>query len=276
MTKTVINCPATATLLDVQALLAEHRVTRVLVADPEGDPVGLISQKDVMKFLIRDKSMRGLEEMNAKEIMSADLVTINPRATMAEAAEIMIKKEISSLVVEDRKLEGILTKADVVTYMAGAGSDASVDQFQTPHPITAKPTQSIFCAIDLMLHDRISRVVVVDQDGNAVGIITLADLTFTGSMIYLSRLYAAGESILAPVFESCKFTVKDFMTPRPLCVNRNWDLAAAAKLMTRHRISGLPVTNDSGRLVGIVSKTDITRAVAHERNALTSQQAQVA
>jgi CBS domain-containing protein len=268
MTKTVINCLPTATFLDVQRLLMEHRVSRILVVSPKGDPLGIISEKDVMNFLLTDKSMRGLEEMHAREAMSPELFTIKSNSSMAEAAQSMIEEKISSLVVEDGQLEGIITKADVVTYLATEANNVSVHQFMTYNPITAKPTQSIFSAIDLMLRDKISRVLVVDQETKPIGIITPADLTFADSMIYISRLYAAGGASLAPVLHSCQIAVKDFMTLRPLCVNCNSDLTAAAKLMTRHRISGLPVTEDSGKLVGVVTKTDMTRAVAQENNRL--------
>ena len=52
------------------------------------------------------------------------------------------------------------------------------------------------------------------------------------------------------------------MTPNPLCVNQTSNLSSAAKLMSTHRISGIPVVDDSGKLTGIISKTDLTQAVA--------------
>jgi predicted transcriptional regulator len=60
-----------------------------------------------------------------------------------------------------------------------------------------------------------------------------------------------------------RITVRDFMTQQPLCINQNSNLAIAAKLMSAHRISGLPVQDESGKLTGIISKTDIAQAVAH-------------
>jgi CIC family chloride channel protein len=54
------------------------------------------------------------------------------------------------------------------------------------------------------------------------------------------------------------------MTPKPVTVSKSANLADAAELMTKHRISGLPVM-DKGKLVGIITKSDIIRAVAHEK-----------
>jgi CBS domain-containing protein len=275
MTKIVIKCLSDATLLEVRELLTEQRVTRILIVDPAGNPIGIISEKDFMDFLFCDKSMRGLEEIPAEEVMTSDLITINRYASMAEAAETMIEEEIGSLVVKDGQLEGIITKADIVTYVAATGNETPVGQYMTHNPATVRPSQSIFSTIDLLLRERISRVVVIDEESRPVGIIAPADLTFADSMVYLSRMYVAGGPPIAPVLHSCRVTVKDFMTKNPVCVNLNSDLATAAKLMTRHRISGLPVTDDAGKLMGMISKTDMTIAVAHKRNRLVSQKVQI-
>jgi predicted transcriptional regulator len=56
------------------------------------------------------------------------------------------------------------------------------------------------------------------------------------------------------------------MTEHPITLSHDSNLIDAARLMMKHDISGLPATDGSENLVGIVSKTDITRAVAYERN----------
>ena len=60
-------------------------------------------------------------------------------------------------------------------------------------------------------------------------------------------------------------TAVDIMTANPIVVNKDADLTAAAKLMARRAISGLPVIDGNGKLVGIVTLSDITRAVASLR-----------
>ena len=49
------------------------------------------------------------------------------------------------------------------------------------------------------------------------------------------------------------------MTPSPLTVDMNANIGDVARVMLRNGISGLPVVNGKGDLVGIVTKTDITR-----------------
>ena len=61
------------------------------------------------------------------------------------------------------------------------------------------------------------------------------------------------------------FIAADIMTPNPITVDVSEDVSTASLLMIRHGISGLPVVKNKS-LVGIVTKTDIVKAVASESN----------
>jgi len=54
--------------------------------------------------------------------------------------------------------------------------------------------------------------------------------------------------------------VGDLMSPEPIVVRADAPLAEAAHLIDRHAVTGLPVVNDAGALVGVVSQTDLVRA----------------
>ena len=274
MTKRVVSSSPQASLVDVQRLLAEEGVTRIVVVDSSGNPEGIVSEKDVMRFVLTDKTMRGFEEVHAQEVMSRGLSTIKPDARMTQAAEAMIRQKRSSLLVRNGEPEGIVTKTDVVKYLDAEGCGThSVGHFMTLHPVTVSPTQSIFSIVDLMSHREISRVIVVDDNDKPQGIITLADFSQRRaySLFNLSkRLIVTKDQTPAAFLEHAAaigLMAKHFMTQHPITVSHDSDLTSAARLMTKHDISGLPVTDDSRNLVGIVSKTDITRAAAYEKNA---------
>jgi CBS domain-containing protein len=55
-------------------------------------------------------------------------------------------------------------------------------------------------------------------------------------------------------------TVGELMTPDPVRVQSNAPLARAAHLLDQHHVHGLPVVDESGALVGVVSQTDMLRA----------------
>jgi len=58
--------------------------------------------------------------------------------------------------------------------------------------------------------------------------------------------------------------VGDLMTPDPVVVSESMPLVEAAKLMDLHGVSGLPVVDASGALVGVVSQTDLLHARSTE------------
>ena len=57
--------------------------------------------------------------------------------------------------------------------------------------------------------------------------------------------------------------VGDVMTPNPVSISEAASLAEAAGLLDSRKISGLPVTDTSGSLVGVLSQTDLIRAQAN-------------
>lgn len=55
---------------------------------------------------------------------------------------------------------------------------------------------------------------------------------------------------------------RDVMTEEPVCVDPQASIRELARLFEEHEISGAPVVNQSGQLIGIVSKTDLIRRCA--------------
>jgi CBS domain-containing protein len=272
MKRGIVTCSLEASLLDIERLLKEQQVSRVVVVDSDGSPVGIISEKDVTKFVLTDKTMRGFEDVHAKEAMSCGVMNIKPDARMAQAAQAMTGMKTSSLLVRNDEPEGIVTKTDVVKYLdTERCGHYSVGHFMTPNPVTVNPTQSIFSTIQLMSQNAVSRIIVVDDDKKLQGIITLGDFTQMSaySLINLSKKLLIRENETSARFlnragDFLDVKVKDFMTEHPLTLGHDSDLADAARLMVKHNISGLPVTDGHTDLVGVISKTDITRAAARE------------
>ncbi len=60
-------------------------------------------------------------------------------------------------------------------------------------------------------------------------------------------------------------TVEDIMTPEPIVLWADESVQAAARMLEENEISGAPVVDDAGCLVGVLSESDLVRARATER-----------
>ncbi len=271
MTQKVVTCTPTDSFLKIQQLMVDNGISRVVVVD-EDRTVGIITQKDITNFLVADKSVRGLEEIKAEEGMTTRRITATRNTSLSLIARTMIDKGISSvLIVDDKyKLQGIVTKTDITAWY-GATKDASkVKKFMTPKPVTVKPSQSVFLVASLMAKHAISRIIVISGVENKLaGIITESDMNITSRLLKPAKVLSDAKPLvvkgaLAPSKNVYLLTAGDIMTSDPVTVDKNADLTEAAKLMIKYKVSGLPVIEE-GELAGIITKSDIIRAVARQK-----------
>ena len=127
-----------------------------------------------------------------------------------------------------------------------------VRDLMTGAPITVSPETPMLDAQHLMLSNHF-RHLLVTKDDRLVGIVTDRDI----------RLNLPSPATSLSVWEinhlMTKLTVDQVMTESVITVGPDRDAADAARLMLDHKIGALPVT-DGGRLIGIVTETDMLRA----------------
>jgi CBS domain-containing protein len=136
MTTPVVTVRPETPLKEVARLLVEHRISGVPVVDDEGRVVGVVSEADFLAreageakparhslwwFVHPSGSRRStrLQATVAGEAMTTPAVTIGPDRPLAEAAALMIHRNVNRLpVVKGGRLIGILTRADIVRAFA--------------------------------------------------------------------------------------------------------------------------------------------------------------
>ncbi|MEM2021377.1 MAG: CBS domain-containing protein, partial [Zestosphaera sp.] len=169
----------------------------------------------------------------------------------------------------EQKLSGIITRADLVrAYAEKYHGKYEVSDFMNQSPPTVTLSHSIFYVIDLMNESGIGKVVVVDG-GKPVGVITKSDVMFMNieNLLSGSRLkFVKKRGISGRGFESVirMYSLPiagDVMSPNPITVRPSEDLSIAADVMTKNRIGTLPVVDDKGVLVGLLTKHDILNAL---------------
>jgi len=123
-----------------------------------------------------------------------------------------------------------------------------VGDWMTHNPVIVLPSTPLPAAYALMQERRVRRLPVMDG-GRLVGIVTLGDLR------------QANATVDNP--EAARMRVELVMTENVVTVTPQTALREAAKLMIRHKVSGLPVV-DGAELVGIITESDIFRALMSE------------
>jgi CBS domain-containing protein len=89
-----------------------HKDVGSVVITAHGKPVGIVTERDILKSLAYRKAMR--PETYVEVIMSRPLVTINSNTTIGDAAAVMAKNKIRRLLVkENGKYVGIVTQRDL-------------------------------------------------------------------------------------------------------------------------------------------------------------------
>ena len=273
MTQKVITCSPNDTFSQIQQLMVDNGIGRVVVVD-ENRPVGIITQKDIIGFLVADKSLRGLEDITARESMSTRLITARRSTSISLLARTMIDKGISSVLIVDDgyRLEGIVTKADIIKWYGAFHFELAfkVKEFMTTKTVTVKPSQSVFLVASLMSKRKISRILVVAGiENKLVGIISEADMTVTSRLLKPAKVLEDEKPLvvkgaIAPPGSAHLLTAGDIMTSELVTVDKNANLTEAAQLMAKHKFSGLPVV-EKEELVGIITKSDIIRGVARQK-----------
>jgi len=121
--------------------------------------------------------------MLLKEIMRADVIDVEPAATLQEAAQAMRDGKISSvLVTEDGYLIGILTERDMVKAVA-EGIDTEVvhvRDYMTPTPVAVNPDTSVEEGVKIMLEHGFRHLPVVDGERELKGVVSIRDLARAG------------------------------------------------------------------------------------------------
>ena len=270
--KTITVSPKT-TLLDARQILLRHRISRLIVSLNE-KPVGIITEKDVVRAIYQ-LGGKPIEAIRVDEFMSKKLISINEKDTIYDCAKLMLSNRISSIIVlkKDNSLAGIITKTDLASiFLTQASSTLQISKIMTKNVITVKPADSLLYVESVLVNNKISRV-VVERKKMPVGIITHRDFIPAKMPLWIKQ-YAdpkeTEEFTLGAHPHEYKsnqlnylltFIAADIMTPNPVVVDVKEDVSTASLLMIRHGISGLPVVRNS-LLVGIITKTDIVRAIA--------------
>jgi CBS domain-containing protein len=132
-----------------------------------------------------------------------------------------------------------------------------VRDVMTAEIVSVTPQTPVKRAIQLMHAHQITAMPVLDGQDGLVGVVSEADV-IRGSMIPDRR---AHEIPVRVERSSLPATVGDVMTPHPVTIRSDQDLAAAVELLADTQVKSLPVVDD-GHLAGMLSRRDLIAVLA--------------
>lgn len=253
-------------------LMLKNGIGRIVVVDHDGDPVGIVTDRDITHKLSGKGPAwrrRPIDKIAVRRVMNNNLITVAPGLNSKEAVELMLKNDIGSLpVIDQGELVGIITKTDLMkVYENKFKGKWRISELMSSKVVTVNENHAISHVINIMEENKIGRVVVI-RDSEPVGIITSENISFAqiedpGKGINVERIY-----FVRPVEGEGKRNVRmismmtagDIMTDRIVKLSSADDASEAAKVMMESEISGIPVVEDD-ELVGIITKTDIIKAI---------------
>jgi CBS domain-containing protein len=147
----------------------------------------------------------------------------------------------------------------------------------TPSVVTATPDMTIYDAARLFVDNHIGGMPVVDADGQVVGIISHSDLLHRveNDTCHQKRPWWLEFLLSSPREQAARYVkehghvVGDVMCDQVISISEDMPLDQIADLMERRHLKRAPVLKD-GKLVGIVSRSNLIRALASVAPAVDS------
>ena len=267
LAKSPIGIFKQSSMSDVIKKLLENRISRLVVLD-SGRPIGIISEKDVGFFLFNDSTKYGLDKIPISSIMN-EIEYVGGDTSIENGAKMLIDKKISSLCILENDQMGIFTKTDLARYYSENYSKKHrVADFMTPSYVSTHSATPLFKVLRKMLEHKISRIITKNQNEQPEGILSFKDL-FKISLELGNEEdddgFALSDQIRRGFLSESGFggisLARDVMSKGILTVRFNDDLSTACNIMLENNVSGLAVLDGNGGFSGIVSKTDIVRAL---------------
>jgi CBS-domain-containing membrane protein len=294
MTPDPARIAAESPVSDAARLLLSSIFTGLPVVDAQERPVGVVTQGDLiikgglpLRLGLLAESEEGgreavivmLNHRQVQEIMTAPAVSIQEDRLLTEAVDVMLTKKLKRLPVVDKggRLVGILSRLDIFKTVMREAPDweafraqqIEVKNLRTVKDILRRDTRTVLpdTTIDKVIQiidgNDIQCVAVVNSNGTLIGMISDSDLLHyfkpdpEGLRALFSRLTRpAGKNLVQRLETTTAFEV---MCADVLTVQEDMLIEDAIRLITEKRLKRLPVIDDAGRFMGMISRDSLLR-----------------
>ncbi|WNY29212.1 Inosine-5'-monophosphate dehydrogenase [Methanimicrococcus stummii] len=259
------------TVAHARNLMMKYKVGSILVVD---DPMilGIFTKSDLNMKLFEEEAAwkrRPIDQIPIKSVMTADVVTLSPNAPAAEAAKLMVEKNIDHIPIFEKEVLGIVSKTDLIRFAAENATEGRVGDAMTGKAVVVNTNHTLNHVIDEMEKNAVQKVIVMDNNEKAVGIVSVKDLSASELVGSDGKRSVRGSkkssSKAARYALDTPFIAEDVMTSI-VVADVSESIASAAKKIIDNNVVSLPVTRN-GKVSGMISKNDILKWLAENQEA---------
>ncbi|MBN1505841.1 MAG: CBS domain-containing protein [Sedimentisphaerales bacterium] len=245
MSKDVVTALPGDSVHDALEHMSQSQVSCLVVTDGER-VIGVLSEKDVLRAVSGPPV--DLRRITIAQTMSSPVQSVTPDVSVLKAGRIMQARQIRRLPVLDGKhLVGIVTQTDITRGLITLIPLTSICAIMTREVATLAENEPVTEAARIMASRRISCVVVM-RNGGPVGVLTEKDV--------IHRVVRAHRN-------PSKTRVGDVMSSPITTVPPEYSVLGVSRKMDALHLHRL-IVMDEGKLCGIITQTDIMRAIRAE------------
>ncbi len=212
------------------------------VVQKEGEILGFLTERDVMIGIIAARLTP--QQIKVEDVMSRRYGVLRPEETISDAARAMMKVKARLVVLDDGKLVGVVTAADIVrAYAETTTTSPPLKPYATWEVMKIHFEASVREAVRIMKVERVGSL-LVEKERKIRGIFTERDA--------VKRFLVGGGDPCDPVG---KYSTLDLVT-----LDADSTLVEAAKVMADAKIKRLPLTLE-GEIRGIITARDVVEAI---------------
>ena len=251
-------------------LMLRHKIGTLIVANKD-EMVGIVTKSDLGRRLAQAGPIwrrRPIDKVPVNLVMTGSPLTIYPEASIPQAASLMLENGIHTIPVTKNNVVGIVTRTDIVRYVSEQTYDTKVSELMSRDVVFVNRHHTLNHIIDEMEKNEIGKLLVSNDAGKVVGIITSNNLALnimsdkegklpTKSIKMARRPDAGGQKVHRYVKE-VPLVAEDIMSEPVISVIDTETVVNAAKIMIEQNFTALPVKKDE-EIVGIISRSDVIR-----------------
>lgn len=245
MSESVVTASVDERIVSAARKMSDNHVSCVVVVD-NGKLAGILTQKDILRVVACEEGNYGRAKTSEK--MSCPVGVVLPTLSVIAAGRIMEANGIKRLpVLVDQRLVGIVTQTDITRGLTFLSPLRSVADIMSTHVATVRTDATVVEGARIMSDNNISCILVMDQE-EVAGILTEKDLL---------------DRVVIPRRHPRKTNVSEVMSRPVAWIPPSYSVLGAAQKMDQMHLHRL-VVMDRKQLCGLVTQTDIMRAIRRE------------